>query len=104
MVLMALSGVYGKPRPALVIQSILFSEHPSVTLCLATSHLQETPLFRFSVEPSAENGLAVASQIQIDKMMTVPRDKVGQIIGRLPHKQMYEISKLVALWVGLAED
>jgi hypothetical protein len=37
-------------------------------------------------------------------MMTVPREKTGQVIGRLSHKQMYEITKLLALWIGIAED
>ena len=104
LVLIALPGNYGKPRPALIVQSILFSDHPSVTICLLTSHILQTPLFRFYVEPGADNGLTVPSQVQVDKIMTVPREKVGQIIGKLSHKQMYEITKLVALWIGLAED
>jgi mRNA interferase MazF len=104
LVLIALSGDYGKPRPALVIQSSLFSDHPSVTICLLTSYLNETPLFRFQVDPGAENGLAVPSQVQIDKLMTVPRGKIGQVIGRLTRKQMYEVAKLLALWIGIAED
>jgi mRNA interferase MazF len=103
LVLIALSGAYGKPRPALIIQSILFSDHPSVTICLVTSHLQETPLFRFTVDPSPDNGLSLPSQIQLDKLMTVPREKVGQVIGRLQQKQMYEIARLLALWIGIAE-
>jgi mRNA interferase MazF len=37
-------------------------------------------------------------------MMTVPREKVGQVIGGLSRKQMYEIAKLLALWIGIAED
>jgi len=104
LVLIALPGDYGKPRPALVIQSGLFSDHSSVSICLITSHLHETPLFRFQVDPSPDNGLSVPSQIQIDKIMTVPREKIGQVIGRLSHKQMYEIAKLLALWIGIAED
>ncbi len=32
LVTIALPGDYGKPRPALVVQSDLFSEHPSVTV------------------------------------------------------------------------
>ena len=104
LVLIALPGDYGKLRPALIVQSNLFSEHPSVTICLLTSHILQTPLFRFYVEPSHDNGLTAPSQVQIDKMMTVPREKTGQVIGRLSHKQMYEITKLLALWIGIAED
>jgi mRNA interferase MazF len=104
LVLIAIPGDYGKPRPALIVQSSLFSDHPSVTICLLTSHLQETPLFRFHVEPGDNNGLSVPSQVQIDKLMTVPREKIGRIIGKLSRKDMYEITKLLALWVGIAEE
>jgi mRNA interferase MazF len=104
LVLIALPGDYGKPRPALVVQSSLFSDHPSVTICLLTSHILQTPLFRFHVEPSLDNGLTAPSQVQVDKMMTVPQVKIGHVIGKLSHKQMYEITKLLALWIGIAED
>jgi len=102
--LIAVPGAYGKPRPALIIQSSLFTEHPSITVCLLTSHIRETPLFRFLVEPAPENGLTLPSQVQIDKIMTLPRDKVGQIIGSLSRKQMYEITRLLALWIGMGDD
>jgi hypothetical protein len=36
--------------------------------------------------------------------MTIPREKLGQVIGKLSSKQMYEITKLLALWIGIAED
>ena len=36
----ALQGDYGKPRPALVLQSDLFSEHPSVTVLPVTSEMR----------------------------------------------------------------
>ena len=99
----ATPGDYGKPRPALVVQTDLFAEHPSMTICLLTTHLQQTPLFRHTVDPCPENGLAAPSQIQIDKIMTIPRQKVGQTIGTLTEKQMSEITRLLALWVGIAD-
>ena len=43
LVTIALQGDYGKPRPALVIQSDLFSEHPSVVILPVTSELRDTP-------------------------------------------------------------
>ena len=103
LVLVATHGDYGKPRSALIVQTDLFSEHPSVTICLLTSHLKQTPLFRYNVEPHADNGLSVASDVQIDKTMTVPREKLGAFIGQLTNKQMSEITKLLALWIGIAE-
>jgi mRNA interferase MazF len=48
-VVVSLPGDYGKPRPALVIQSAMFADHPSVTLLPITSHLIEAPLLRIDV-------------------------------------------------------
>ncbi|MEY3791694.1 MAG: hypothetical protein RLZ09_2531 [Pseudomonadota bacterium] len=57
LVTIALQGDFGKPRPALVVQSDFFENHPSVTVLPVTSDLRDTPLFRVLVEPSQENGL-----------------------------------------------
>ena len=39
LVVVSLKGDYGKPRPALIVQSDLFDQHPSVTLMPVTSEL-----------------------------------------------------------------
>ncbi|OAI49666.1 hypothetical protein AYO45_06895, partial [Gammaproteobacteria bacterium SCGC AG-212-F23] len=71
-VVCALSGDFGKPRPAVVVQSNLFnSTHPSVTLCPITTHIVEAPLFRLMLIPSAKNGLKQSSQIMVDKITTL---------------------------------
>ena len=84
LVTVVLPGAYGKPRPALVIQSDFFlDQHPSVTVLALTSDLAPTPLFRIQVEPDATNGLLKPSQVMVDKAYTVPREKIGSTIGRL---------------------
>ena len=102
LVTVAAPGDYGKPRPALVIQSDLFDELSSVTLCLVTSTLRETPLFRITVDPSPENGLQRISQIQVDKVMTVARERIGGVIGRLDDATMLKVSRSLAVFVGIA--
>lgn len=101
LVVVSLKGDYGKPRPALIIQSDLFDEHPSVTLMPVTSELRDTPLFRFSVEPDASNGLEKPSQVMVDKIQTVARERLGQPIGRLEDSAMTEVNRLMALFLGL---
>lgn len=101
-VTVAAPGDYGKPRPALVVQSDLFNEHPSVTVCLVTSELRDAPLFRFPVTPNRDNGLDRASQIMVDNVTTVPIARVGTEIGRLDSARMAEVDRLLALWLGLA--
>ncbi len=98
----ALQGDYFKPRPALVIQSDLFAEHPSVTILPVTSQLRDAPLFRIAVEPAAQNGLRNASQVRVDKAQTVARDKVGAAFGRLDDRAMLAVNQALAVFLGMA--
>lgn len=52
---LALQGDLGKPRPALVIQSDLFDEHPSVTVLPVTSEQVDAPLFRITLRPGCRS-------------------------------------------------
>jgi mRNA interferase MazF len=100
LVTVALQGDYGKPRPALVVQSDFFDEHPSVTLLPVTGELRDTPLFRILVQPDPANGLHKPSQVMVDKAQTVPRDKVGAIIGRLDEDDLVSVSRALAVFLG----
>lgn len=93
---------YGKPRPAVVIQSNLFSEHPSVTILPVTSTLRDTPLFRLRLEPSPENGLHSTSDVMVDKITTVPRDRVGPVFCQLESHHIVSIERLIAVFLGIA--
>lgn len=101
-VTVAAPGDYGKPRPALVIQSDLFEELPSVTLCLVTSELRDAPIFRITVDPSPENGLRRVSQVRVDKILTVARARVGPSIGRLDDETMLKVNRSLAVFIGIA--
>jgi mRNA interferase MazF len=97
------AGDYGKPRPALVVQSDLFNDtHPSVTLCLVTTELRDTPLFRLTVEPHESNGLRRLSQVQVDKLLTVAAQRVGRKIGQLDDDTMIRVNRALAVWLGIA--
>ena len=101
--IVAIPGSYGKPRPALVVQSDLFSELPSVTLLPITSDLRQVTTFRLMLQPNTTNGLRKQSQIMVDKLMTVPVDKVADVIGRLDARQMSEVSRMMAVFLGIFE-
>ena len=101
LVTIALQGDYGKPRPALIVQSDLFDEHPSVTILPVTSELKETPLFRIRVLPGAINGLQKPSDIMVDKAQSVPRERIGEPFGHLPAEQMLEVSRSLAVFLGV---
>lgn len=101
-VVCVLSGDYGKPRPAVVVQSDLFNPtHASITVCPITTHIVDAPMFRLSVDPSVENGLRASSQIMVDKVSTLKVEKVRQKIGRLTQEQIEELSKALRLWLDL---
>jgi mRNA interferase MazF len=102
LVTVAAQGDYGKPRPALVIQSDHFDVLSSVTLCLVTSTLLDAPVFRITVDPSPENGLRRISQIQVDKIIAMPRERVGGVIGRLDDATMLKVNRALAVFVGIA--
>lgn len=98
----AAPGPYGKPRPALVIQSDLFDQHPSATVCLITSEIRDVPLFRVTVQPSPDNGLRKTSQVMVDKIVTLPRERIGSSIGMLEPETLVQVTRLLALWLGMA--
>lgn len=102
LVTVALSGDFGKPRPALVVQSDLVpAVYRTVTILPVTSDLEAAPLFRITVEPSKANGLRKVSQLMVDKPMTVLREKLGAAMGRLDEETMLRVSRALALWLGL---
>ncbi|CAA2139150.1 putative endoribonuclease MazF [Methylobacterium bullatum] len=57
LVTIAMPGDFGKPRPALIIQSDAFVETGTVTVLLISGTLAEAPLIRTTVEPREANGL-----------------------------------------------
>jgi mRNA interferase MazF len=101
-VVVATSGDYGKPRPALVVQSDLFGELPSVVICPLTSTLRfDADQFRLEVEPSRENGLREVSQIAIDKITVVPAVKIGDVIGAADDALLLRVNRALALFLGI---
>ena len=102
-VTVAVQGDYGKPRPALVIQADVFIDHTSIAFLPLTSFLVEASLLRYTILPDKENGLAKISQVMIDKIMTLPKKKVGKVIGRLSGKEMKQITSRLALFIGIGE-
>lgn len=102
LVTVALPGDFGKPRPALVIQSDRFEETGTVTVLLLSGTLVDAPLIRLTVQPTSENGLRKASQVMVDKTMTLKRDKLGPPFGSLDDKIMLSVTRSLAVFLGLA--
>jgi mRNA interferase MazF len=102
LVMVALPGDLGKPRPALVIQSDLFAEHPSTVILPVTGELRDVPLFRVSVNPTDGNGLTKPSQIMIDKPQSVSSAKLRAVFGRVDDDTMLAVNRALAVFLGFA--
>jgi mRNA interferase MazF len=102
-VVVAAPGDYGKPRPAVVVQSNAIPEsHASVVICPMTPELVEAD-FRITIEPGPETGLQVRSQVLADKPVTVRRRRIGQRIGQIGGPDMARLNVALALVMGLAD-
>ena len=102
-VTIALSGDFGKPRPALILQADQFAGTATVTVLLVSSTLVEAPLLRVTVHPDAQNGLRSQSQVMVDKAMTVKREKLGQVFGHIDSESLLEIERCLAVFLGVAK-
>jgi len=100
LVTVSLQGDYGKPRPALIVQSDLLTDLESVVLCPVTSDLRNAA-FRVTVEPNPANGLRALSQVMVDKLSTLPRTKISEPFGCLDEERMKSIDRALLLVVGV---
>ena len=103
-VTVAAAGDYGKPRPAVIVQTnALPAAHASVIVCQMTSEMVDAPDFRVTIEPSEKNGLRTRSQIMADKPVTIRRERVGRRIGWLDEKDLARLNVALAFVMGLAD-
>lgn len=100
-VVCALSGDYGKPRPAVIIQSDLFNPtHASIIVCPITSHIVEAPLFRLTLPANNKTGLEKSSQIMVDKVTAIRTGRIKERIGSLNSTQKKQMDKAIKLWLS----
>jgi mRNA interferase MazF len=103
-VTVAAAGDYGKPRPAVIVQSDAYPDnHASVVVCQLTSELADAPDFRVTIEPTPENGLRLKSQVMADKPVTVRRERIGKKIGRLQKQDLARLGIALVFVLGLAD-
>ena len=103
-VTVAATGSYGKPRPAVIVQTdALPALHASVVICQMTSDCSDAPDFRVTIDPTESNGLRVRSQVIADKPVTIRRERVGGRVGRLDDKDIARLNVALAFVMGLAD-
>ena len=103
LVIAAFPGEYGKPRPGVVVQSSASAAtYPSLTLCPLTTDVQETDDVRVAVGATASNGLRQRSQIMVDKIQSLRRERVRVRIGSLDTETIRSLDTALRVWLGLA--
>lgn len=90
----------GKPRPAVVLQDDRFDATESITVCAVTSDPTDA-LFRVLIAPNECNGLNALSRLMVDKITTVPKNKLGHRIGHLDAKDMERVNQAILIFLGL---
>ena len=103
LVIVSAAGDYGKPRPAVVVQSDWLRATDSVLVALITSALANAPLYRLPIEPSGPNGLKTPSQVMVDKIVAMPRDKCGRVIGRINDSECVALNHMLSVVIGIAD-
>lgn len=102
-VIVSARGAYtGKPRPALVVQADPYNPtHASVTVCPITSACVDAPLFRVGLAPGARTGLKSASQVMVDKIVSVPRSSITREVGRCDDDAVQAVDDALRRWLAL---
>ena len=95
-------GYAGKPRPVVIVQDDAFDATASITVCAFTTDETDAPLFRLKIEPNDRNGLRRPSRLMVDKIVTVPRSRLGSLIGRLDDPDIVRLNQAVLVFLGLA--
>jgi len=103
-VTVATTGDYGKPRPAVIVQTdALRAAHASVVVCQMTSECSDAADFRVTIDPTAKNGLRVRSQVMADKPVTIRRERIGRLVGHLDDKDIGRLNIALAFVMDLAD-
>lgn len=101
-ILSVLPGDYGKPRPTVIVQSDAYnSSHDSIVVCPLTSYLTEGLDYRIRLLPTVENGLGKESEIMVDKISVIRRDKLRDTVGHLTATELQKIDNALKIWFSL---
>ena len=96
-------GAYvGKPRPVVIVQDDRFDATASLTVCAFTSDPTAAPLFRLLIRPTERNGLKTPSRLMVDKLITVPKSRLGAQVGALGDEDMIRLNRAIVVFLGLA--
>jgi mRNA interferase MazF len=92
----------GKLRPGVVVQrDSTLQDAPSVTLCGLTSFAMPTHRSRIAISPSPDNGLDQHSYVMIDKIVSISRPRIREIVGKMGADEIEMINTGLRRWLEL---
>ncbi|MPZ55690.1 MAG: type II toxin-antitoxin system PemK/MazF family toxin [Rhizobiales bacterium] len=100
---MVIAGELGKPHPGIVVQADELGDNTtSVLVCPLSSDVRDHARLRPMIEPTAENGLRLRSQIMTDKMLALRRERLRAVIGRIDSETGERLDRALLIVLGLA--
>jgi mRNA interferase MazF len=96
-------GEFGRPRPAVVVQTDDLGYTTTLLVCPITSVTTEKLPIRPTIDPKIENGLRVQSQIMTDKMAALPREHIRRVIGTIDAATRNRLDTALLVVLGLTQ-
>ena len=96
-------GEFGKPRPALVLQSDGPALLETLTYLPITSDLLHVPDLRVPIAATVESSLRLDSQVMVDMIQTSSLAKFGQVIGHVDALTLIRVEAALAMHLGLVD-
>ena len=102
-VIVSVPGEYGKPRPTVVVQDPRLSRvMESVAVALFTTSKRGGRHVRIKVEPTPENALRATSRIMVDKLFSLHKHRLHQLIGQMDASAMRRVDEAFKTILSLA--
>jgi mRNA interferase MazF len=91
-----------KPRPSLIVQADAFNaHHPAFTVCPITSEISGDSLYRIPLSATDQTNLLGDSEIEIDLVQAIRRERVGGLIGKASDDTMILVDQALRRWLAL---
>ncbi len=105
-VLVVMPGDYGKPRPAVVVQSdeVSAADYDSVVVCPMTTFVSGGENMRLEVLPTHGNGLSTRSEVMAEKIVGLSRQRIRRTIGRLDGATVRALERTLVILLGIGEQ
>lgn len=71
-------------------------------VCAFITDPSVAPLFRLEVDPNERNGLRRPCRLMVDEITTVPKARLGALVGRLDEENVLRLNRAMMVFLGPA--